>query len=90
MRISPLHHSLEHFPANHSLVPFNAVDVANAIEPPIFSNLPKGSPGATKNAKKYDLAYDVSKADRILGLKYTSTEKMLKDSLEAFKELEHE
>lgn len=60
------------------------VDVANAITPPILPNLPKGNPGSTK-AKEYELSYDVSKAERILGIKYIGVEQMIKDCLEDFK-----
>lgn len=66
----------------------NAVDIANAISPPILSNLPKGNPGSTKG-KEFELSYDVSKADRILGIKYISAEQMVKDCLEDFKSRGH-
>lgn len=60
------------------------VDAANAITPPILPNLPKGNPGGTKG-KDYELSYDVSKAERILGIKYIGMEQMIKDCLEDFK-----
>lgn len=45
------------------------VDTANAIDPPIIPNLPKGKPGATKGLPP-DLSYDISEGERILGLDF--------------------
>ncbi|EIN05348.1 D-lactaldehyde dehydrogenase [Punctularia strigosozonata HHB-11173 SS5] len=62
------------------------VDAANALTPPLYDNLPKGKPGAGKApGVVYPVRYDVSKADRILGIKYTSLEASTRDSLADFK-----
>lgn len=60
------------------------VNAANAIQPPILPNLPKGNPEGIKG-KEYELSYDLSKAERILGIKYRSMEEMMRDVLEDFK-----
>ncbi|EIN05399.1 D-lactaldehyde dehydrogenase [Punctularia strigosozonata HHB-11173 SS5] len=62
------------------------VDAANSITPPIYDKLPKGKPGAGKGLDVVHLIkYDVSKANRILGLEYRSIETATKDTLEDFK-----
>lgn len=65
------------------------VSSANAIDPPIYENLRKGSDSYVVGSAKYTMIYDSSKGKRILGLgaehKYTTKEASAKAMLEDFK-----
>ena len=69
------------------------MDAANALSPPPYPELPlaRGTPGAGSAAPgaKHLVAYDVSKAARVLGLggerKYISVEETSRACLEDFK-----
>ncbi|KAJ3786390.1 D-lactaldehyde dehydrogenase [Lentinula aff. detonsa] len=60
------------------------LDVANSIAPdhlPSHSNLPKGVPISSSDPEiVYQIQYDTSKADRLLGIKYRTKEELIKDT----------
>ncbi|KAJ3820713.1 hypothetical protein F5880DRAFT_1615323 [Lentinula raphanica] len=60
------------------------VDVANSLTPtylPSHPNLPKGVPITGSDPEiVYQVQYDTSKADRLLGIKYRSKEDLIKDT----------
>ncbi|KAJ3719624.1 D-lactaldehyde dehydrogenase [Lentinula guzmanii] len=60
------------------------LDVANSIAPdhlPSHPNLPKGVPISSSDPEiVYQIQYDTSKADRLLGIKYRTKEDLIKDT----------
>jgi hypothetical protein len=73
-----------------TLLSSSIVDVVNAMQPPPYSNMAKGSPGAGQASDvQYTIRYDPAQAEKVFGLgkeiKYRTLQETAQDTLLGFK-----